>query len=336
MKKVKRNLSIVLIMALTFSLMPQLAYASKRVKLNKSKLTLYVGNKYTLKLKNTKKKVKWSSSKRKIATVTKKGKVIAKKKGSCNVIAKMGKKRYVCKVTVKNKATVTSKKNNSSGASDVSIQSKPKITAVPTKKTEPTVIPTKKPEQLLVYDYFQEAPAVCNYDEFKYNSYCMWLCPFVFYGEGMYECIKDYRGKKLHYELTIKNSGERDLPVLDVCLCYTSPVVYPTVFRVVDPAFAEAYGYSKAPKPEDYIDDEYSYEDALERYNQKKAASYLEQPIEKGQTYIYSFDYTIPDCARNDDSDVRYPIFMYISNIKDASPYEKGDEITILGLKIYE
>ena len=71
----------------------------KKVKLNKKKVTLEIGKKVTLKLKNNKKKVKWSSSNKKVATV-KKGKVTAKKKGKATITAKVGKKKYRCKVTV--------------------------------------------------------------------------------------------------------------------------------------------------------------------------------------------------------------------------------------------
>ena len=35
-------------------------------------------------------------------------------------------------------------------------------------------------------------------------------------------------------------------------------------------------------------------------------------------------------------NDCRYPILLYISNQKAYGVYESGDEITILGLKIYE
>jgi len=87
--------------------MPLQVNAAKKVKLNKRKLSLYVGKSYTLKLKNNKKKVKWSSSKKKVATVSKKGKVKAKKKGTCRITAKVGKKKYVCKVTVKKKKKST-------------------------------------------------------------------------------------------------------------------------------------------------------------------------------------------------------------------------------------
>jgi len=111
MKKRRQPWARVLALALAAAMiMPQsmdaAAAAKKKVKLNKTKVVLKVGKKTTLKLKNNKKKVKWSSNKKKVATVTKKGVVKAKKK-------------YVCKVTVKAAATKksnknTNRKNNSS------------------------------------------------------------------------------------------------------------------------------------------------------------------------------------------------------------------------------
>lgn len=77
--------------------------AASKVKLNKKKVTLYVGKTITLKLKGAKKKVKWSSNKKSVATVSSKGKVKAKKKGTATITAKVGKKKYKCKVTVKAK-----------------------------------------------------------------------------------------------------------------------------------------------------------------------------------------------------------------------------------------
>ena len=50
-------------------------------KLNKSKLTLYIGSNYTLKVKKASGKVKWTSGKKSVATVSSKGKVVAKKAG---------------------------------------------------------------------------------------------------------------------------------------------------------------------------------------------------------------------------------------------------------------
>ena len=77
--------------------------SAAKIKLNKTKLTLTQGKKYRLKIKGTKKKVKWSSTKKSVATVNKKGVVTAKKKGTAYIKAKVGKKTYKCKVTVKSK-----------------------------------------------------------------------------------------------------------------------------------------------------------------------------------------------------------------------------------------
>lgn len=70
------------------------------VKINKKKLTLNVKENYTLKIKGTTKKVKWSSSDKKIATISSKGKVTAKKKGNVTIKAKVGGKKYKCKIKV--------------------------------------------------------------------------------------------------------------------------------------------------------------------------------------------------------------------------------------------
>ena len=115
--------------------------AKAKVKLNKKKLVLTVGKRAKLKVKGTKKKVKWSSSKKKIATVTKKGVVKAKKKGTAKIVAKIGKKKYTCKVVVKakKKAKVTSKPK-----AVAKVTAKPKATAKVTAK--PGTIPSKNPQ----------------------------------------------------------------------------------------------------------------------------------------------------------------------------------------------
>ena len=94
-------------------IMPNQGYAkAKKPVLSKKKLTMSVGESKTLKVKNTKKKVKWSSGKKSVASVSKKGRVKAKKKGKANVIAKIKKKKYICKVTVKVKKKQTDKSNS--------------------------------------------------------------------------------------------------------------------------------------------------------------------------------------------------------------------------------
>ena len=85
-----------------------------KVKLNKTKSTMTVGKKQTLKATVTPKKassraVVWKSSNKKVATVTSKGVVKAKKAGTVTItaIAKDGSgKKAACKITVKKKTTV--------------------------------------------------------------------------------------------------------------------------------------------------------------------------------------------------------------------------------------
>lgn len=100
MRKSRKLFGIMVLTALLSALLTAGAFAASP-KLNKTKITLYVGETATLKLKGTAKKVKWSSSKKTVAAVTKKGKVTAKKAGTASISAKISGKKYVCKVTVK-------------------------------------------------------------------------------------------------------------------------------------------------------------------------------------------------------------------------------------------
>ena len=75
MRKGKKSLVLLLIFAMALSLFPQTAYAAKKkVKLNKKSVTVNVGKTVKIKLKNNKKKVKWSvtSGKKKVALSKKK------------------------------------------------------------------------------------------------------------------------------------------------------------------------------------------------------------------------------------------------------------------------
>lgn len=102
----KRKMIMCLVVVMMLSILPSEAYAAKKVKLSSKKLSLKVGQKKTLKLKNNKKKVKWSvvSGKKfvKLSAKKKTGVTIkGKKKGTAKVQAKIGKKKYTCKVVVK-------------------------------------------------------------------------------------------------------------------------------------------------------------------------------------------------------------------------------------------
>ena len=136
-----------LALALVCTSTPSLASAAKKPKLNKTSVKLRVGKTVKLKLKNNKKKVKWSSANKKIATVNKSGLVKAKKKGKTRIIAKVKKKKYVCKLTVMAKNTSTSQPDGGGTASGGDPAQNP--TGVPSVETpEPgnTMKPTVKPE----------------------------------------------------------------------------------------------------------------------------------------------------------------------------------------------
>lgn len=159
MKQMKKYLVLVLIFAMGLSILPMNANAAKKAKLSKTKVTMQVGKTVQLKVKNNKKKVKWSSSNKKVATVSKKGKVKAVNKGNARIIAKISKKKLVCKVNVKKTITDkdndtnkdTSQSNDGKVNPNVTSTEKPAVTvptstpAVATTST-PTATPTATPE----------------------------------------------------------------------------------------------------------------------------------------------------------------------------------------------
>lgn len=140
------------------TILPVQTQAASKVKLNKTKTTIYVGSNTTLKLSGTSKKITWSTSKKSVATVNSKGKVTAKKAGKATITAKVSGKKYNCKITVKNpylsatsinltvkqKYTLkltgtTATKYSSSNKSIATVTSRGKITARKAGKTTITV-----------------------------------------------------------------------------------------------------------------------------------------------------------------------------------------------------
>ena len=104
MKLWKRCISIALAATMVVILtIPADAAGKKQIALNKTAVTIYVGGNVKLKIKGTKKPVKWSTSNKKVAAV-RNGKVTGKKAGTAKIIAKVGKKSYRCRVKVKNPA----------------------------------------------------------------------------------------------------------------------------------------------------------------------------------------------------------------------------------------
>lgn len=269
------------------------------LKLNKKSVKLTVGKQVTLKAN---KKAKFTTSNKKVATVsTKKAAksvvVRGTGKGSATITAKAGSKKATCKVTVSAaaKGTVIYNLANEKGQDDDG-----KLWAAPFRAS---------------YDKVTK-----NSGAFKYSSFAIWLCRATFYDPANGGC--DYRGKKIHIELSFKNSGKRDLPELGFCFNYTkggSDGSYPFALHIKEKGFSDKEGKKVAK------DDKH------------KHAKLVKSKIAKGKTYSYSFDFVIPSDAMNGDKDsktgLNYPIMFFCANLKDSGIYKPGDEVTILKAK---
>lgn len=108
----KKNLfvSFALVLALIAGISAPQTDAAGKLKLSSKKVTIKVGQKKTIKVKNTKKKATWKIKKgKKYISLKNKNKksvtIKGKKKGKAVVTAKVGKKKLTCKVTVKTEVT---------------------------------------------------------------------------------------------------------------------------------------------------------------------------------------------------------------------------------------
>ena len=102
-------------------------------KLNKTAVTLKVGQTYQLKLSGTNQKITWKSSNSKIVTVNNAGKLSARSAGNATVTAQVNGIRFVCKVKIQKKAAPAKPAPTATPA-------KPAPTAAPAKPT-PTTAP---------------------------------------------------------------------------------------------------------------------------------------------------------------------------------------------------
>ena len=102
MRTAKRVSTVVICIAMVFVCIGMTAEVhAAAVKLSKKSVSLDIDKSATLKVKGTKKAVKWSSSNKKIVVVSKKGKITAKKAGTATVYAKVASKKLKCKVSVR-------------------------------------------------------------------------------------------------------------------------------------------------------------------------------------------------------------------------------------------
>lgn len=203
-KVTKKVVAIALVLSLaiaTAQVAPSLndsAKAASKLKMSKKKLTMKVGGKdVKLKCKGAK---SWKSSNKKVATV-KKGVVSAKAAGKATITAKAGKKSATCKVTVKaaGVGTVIYDLAKEEGADSSTGES-------------------------------YAPPVVCKYETWRYNWGAIWLCRATFYDPA--SGGKDYRGRKIKCQLTVKNQCKRKVKQLLFQTNNTKPKNYPIVGRI--------------------------------------------------------------------------------------------------------
>ena len=146
---VRRTLGVVLATGLTIGSMVGTANPSEAagIRLDKTKLTLTVGNSATLKVKGTKAKATWKTSDKKVATVTQKGKVTAKKAGKSVITAKVAKKSLKCSVTVKAAKALS---NNWASDSAAAERLRKYVSKVTNSKDTANFIPKK--DRVVVFD----------------------------------------------------------------------------------------------------------------------------------------------------------------------------------------
>lgn len=111
-KSICKLVAIFMAVIMILSFNPVNAQAATKMKINKTKTTIYVGDSTSLKVTGTNKKIKWTSSNKKVATVTAKGKVTAKKVGKTVITAKVAGKKFKCTVVVKKPCLTASVKEN--------------------------------------------------------------------------------------------------------------------------------------------------------------------------------------------------------------------------------
>lgn len=279
---------------------PDEAAAAKKAKLNKKSVTLNAGKTVVL---SANAKAKWSTSDKSKASISttsgKKCTVKGLAQGNCTITAKVGKSTATCKVKVNGPASGTviydlSKERGSDS------------------KTGESFAP----------------PIVCKYDSFRYSSYAIWQCRAVFSDPGSTDSdAVDYRGKKINISVTVKNSGKNDLAELGFCFNYTkggADGAYPFAYHLIDSKLRGQIAKKAGKK--------WSLQQ-VKKDNLHKHATVVEGKFKKGQTKTFTFSFTIPSDAMNGDKDpdtgINYPIMFYIPNLKDNSPYQPGDQITI-------
>lgn len=194
MKKRTGIFSIFMILALVVGILGNGSQVqAAKVRLNMTKKTLTVGKQVTLKVKGTRKKVKWSSSNKKVASVSSKGKVKAKKAGKATITAKVGKKKYKCRITVKKKTATTQKKTTEKNTEKSTEKATEKTTEKSTEKT------TEKTTEESTEKNTEETEQTTNPSEEtkKYNA-------------GEYSITQTHKGAGTYYDRVTPGAANLD------------------------------------------------------------------------------------------------------------------------------
>lgn len=146
--KNRKNVSLILVLALLLSIIPNNIANSANIKLSEKTKTITVGESAKIKISGVEKTVKWSVSNKHIK-ITKKAKTYAAikavSKGTAQLIAKTNGKSYKCKFTVKAVSTAKPTNNTTPTSTPVPTSMPPTDTEAPTETPEQTVEPTQNP-----------------------------------------------------------------------------------------------------------------------------------------------------------------------------------------------
>ena len=172
MKNIKKFICKLLVASLILNLVPSTsAMAASKIKLNKSKITIKVGQSKKIKIvgaNKTNKKTKWKTSNKKIvkmsAVKNDSVKITAVREGKAQITAQIGSKKYSCKITVKK--VVATKQDGSDSTMD-----KPTSVATVVPTSVPTIEPTSVPTVEPTYSTEYEMAAYGIDAMYKYSEY---------------------------------------------------------------------------------------------------------------------------------------------------------------------
>ena len=172
MKNIKKFICKLLVASLILNLVPSTsAMAASKIKLNKSKITIKVGQSKKIKIvgaNKTHKKTRWITSNKKIvkmsAVKNDSVKITAVREGKAQITAQIGSKKYSCKITVKK--VVATKQDGSDSTMD-----KPTSVATVVPTSVPTIEPTSVPTVEPTYSTEYEMAAYGIDAMYKYSEY---------------------------------------------------------------------------------------------------------------------------------------------------------------------